>query len=118
MPHSRLPATLIAAVVAVLSGTTVTPADGRVASAKRCGHTHRAFTDGAPAVFVARGSTSCTSARELMRRYWQADPTGAAARSVTLRGVRWRCRRVTPTSVPGAWACRSPSGRSVVTAAE
>lgn len=104
-------------LVAGLAGAG-TPAGAAVPPKKRCGTTPRAFTDGSPAVYVAAGTTSCATAKAVMRRYWKSDPSGSRKQSITYNGVRWRCQRVTPSSVPGAWACRSPSGRSVVTAAE
>jgi len=85
---------------------------------KRCATTRRAYTDGYPEVYVAKGKTSCATAKSVMRRYWQSDPSGTKARRITLHAVRWSCQRVTPTSAPGAWQCRSPRGRSVVTAGE
>lgn len=103
--------------VAMLIGAAI-PAGAAVPPKQRCGTTHRAFTDGSPAVFVAAGTTSCATAKAVMRRYWRSDASGTRSRRVLYRGVRWSCRRVTPTTVPGAWACQSPSGRSVVTAAE
>ena len=67
-------------LVAGLAGTGM-PAGAAVPPKKRCGTTPRAFTDGSPAVYVAAGTTSCTTAKSVMRRYWKSDPSGSRKQS-------------------------------------
>lgn len=74
-------------------------------AAQGCGVVSRPFTDGGAQVTVRKGALKCSTARGLMRRYWNTS-VDAFKRRVQLRyaGIRWTYRP-TVNDFPYRWSC-------------
>jgi hypothetical protein len=76
-------------------------------AATDCGSARRPFTDARPLVSITKGDMACSTARGVMRRYWNRS-VDAFSQTVRLRyrGVRWVCRPTSGGEVPNRWVCR------------